>query len=65
MLDLKTLRENFDSIKKEIEKRGACPPLYEFMQVDKERRSMLQESEGLKFIRNKSSDLIAKLKKEG
>jgi len=65
MLDLRILRENFDSIKKEIEKRGACPPLEEFLQVDKERRSMLQESEGLKFIRNKSSDLIAKLKKEG
>ena len=65
MLDLKSLRENFDSLKKEIEKRGICSPLNEFMRVDKQRRTILQEVEGLKFIRNKSSDIIGKLKKEG
>ncbi|OGL53233.1 MAG: serine--tRNA ligase [Candidatus Schekmanbacteria bacterium RIFCSPHIGHO2_02_FULL_38_11] len=65
MLDLKYLRENFDSGKREIEKRGNCPALDEFIKVDHQRRTILQEVEGLKFIRNKTSDFIGKLKKEG
>jgi len=65
MLDLKTLRDNFENIKKEIEKRGNCSALDEFLKIDLERRTLLQEVEGLKYIRNKSSELIGNLKKQG
>jgi len=65
MLDAKFVRENIDVVKTALKNRGSDIDIDEFLVLDKRRRELLVEVEQLKNIRNKASEEIGKLKKEG
>lgn len=60
MLDMKRLRNDFESVKKGLQNRGALPAAIDkFAEIDEKRRSLLVESETLKNKRNTVSEEIA------
>lgn len=66
MLDIKKIREDFDSVKAGVEKR--CKGDFgigELRELDAKRRSLLAEVESLKNKQNTASREVPKLKKEG
>lgn len=65
MLDVKELRNNFEGIKKALDKRNKEYHLEKFTELDQKRRTLLQEVEELKSKQNSDSKEIPKLKKEG
>ena len=65
MLNIKELRNNFDNIKKSLDKRHKSYNLEKFKEMDIKRRELLQEVEELKNKQNVASKEIPKLKKEG
>ncbi len=65
MLDLKFIRENFDTVRKGAEAKGLTVNLGEMISLDEQRRALIQEGEALKAQRNQVSGTIGKLKKEG
>lgn len=66
MLDIKKIRENPESVKQGIKKKGTSPELIdEILEIDKKRRVIIGEVEQLKAKNNKVSSEIAKMKKEG
>ncbi|MEG6565594.1 serine--tRNA ligase [Thermoanaerobacterium saccharolyticum] len=65
MLDIKRIRNNPDEVKKAIELKKENSNIDEFLKIDEKRREILKELESLKNTRNKESENIAKLKKEG
>ncbi|EMC6945573.1 serine--tRNA ligase [Listeria monocytogenes] len=65
MLDVKLLRNNFDEVKQKLQNRGEDLGEFEkFGELDKRRRTLIVETEGLKSQRNEVSQEIAKLKRE-
>jgi seryl-tRNA synthetase len=62
MLDVKYLRENLEEAEARIRSRGESYTLAGFRELDEKRRTLLQESESLKALRNRVSDEIAKTK---
>lgn len=66
MLDIKKLREDFDGVKKRVERRGKGDFGLEAVQeLDVSRRKILAEVEALKNKQNTASKEVPKLKKEG
>ena len=65
MLDIKLLRNNFEEVKKSLEKRNEKFDLEKFKDFDVTRRGLLQEVEQLKAKQNSVSKQIPVLKKEG
>ena len=65
MLDLKFIRNNLESVKAMLKKRGNDLDLAVFETIDKDRREQLSAMEGLRHQRNKVSDEIAQMKKNG
>ena len=66
MLDIKSIRENFDGIKKAIESRGQGDyGIDQVLRLDEQRRSLLGDVEAKKNRQNADSREIPKLKKEG
>ncbi len=66
MLDPKFIRENTDLVKKGIENRkGDVSLVDKFQELDKSRRALVQETEGLKKKKNESSKKIGQLIKKG
>lgn len=65
MLDIKRIRNNPDEVKKAIELKKENSNIDEFLEIDEKRREILKELESLKNTRNKESENIAKLKREG
>ena len=67
MLDLNYVRENFESVRAGLAKRGAAvaAALDDFAQADEERRHTIAESDRLNGERNASSREIGSLMKEG
>ena len=65
MLDLKFVRSNLSDIKTMINNRGYDLDLSRFERLDKERRERLSVLEALRHRRNKVSDDIAGMKKNG
>ncbi|KFN89113.1 serine--tRNA ligase [Tetragenococcus muriaticus] len=64
MLAIKTIRENFETVKEKLQTRGVAEEtLTEFLQLDKERRRLLVESEEKKKYRNNVSENIAQAKR--
>ncbi len=63
MLDLKFIRENIGLVKKALKDRKMDLNLDVLLELDKERRALLQEVEGLKHKKNKVTEEIAALKK--
>ena len=65
MLDIKRIREDFENVKKALEKRGKKYDLEAFLPLDEKRRNLLQQVEELKNKQNVASKQIPILKKEG
>ncbi len=66
MFEIGWLRENIGLVKDSLEKRGYDNKIIEnFLNVDKTRRELLTEVESLRAKRNKLTDEIEKLKREG
>lgn len=65
MLDAKFIRENLDYVTERLAARGETGDLDSFRDLDEERRSLLQETDEMKALRNAESEEIGKLKKEG
>lgn len=63
MLDIKFVRENPEKVQQALKNRGAAMNLDEFLNLEKERRSLLSEVEALKSKRNTVSQEISRLKK--
>jgi len=64
MLDIKFIRENVDLVKEGARKKRIDVDIDRLIEVDEERRGLLQESERLKAERNAASQEIARLKGE-
>ena len=66
MLDLKFVREHPDEVKAGLSRKGARPGIIdELLQLDHDRRSILQEADALKAARNEANDEISKAKRSG
>lgn len=65
MLDLKFVRNNPDTVKQALQKRGATVSLEPFLALDEQRREKLVQAEKLKNKRNVVSEEIGRLKKAG
>jgi seryl-tRNA synthetase len=65
MLDLRFVRENIDLLKNKLALRGDDLDLNPFIQVEQERRELIQEVELLRNKRNETSDEISALKQKG
>ncbi|RQV97876.1 serine--tRNA ligase [bacterium] len=65
MLDIKFIRENPEAVRSRIAARGEIPALDELLELDKRRRVLIEETDGLKARRNELSKEIAALSKSG
>ena len=65
MLDIQKIRNNPEEVKNALKKRLYDVDFTELLSWDKERRSIIAESEELKAKRNKISAEIPALKKQG
>lgn len=65
MLNLRTVREQPDTVKAALRRRGMDVDLSRLQTLDEERRSAIQEAETLKNTRNTRSKEIGKLAREG
>jgi seryl-tRNA synthetase len=65
MLELKYIRSNFDKIKEMIKNRGYDLDVSVFESIDRKRRDILPDLEGLRHDRNRVSQEIAQMKKNG
>ena len=64
MLDARFIKENIDTVKKALKKRGYDFPLPEFLEIDEKRISLLKEVEELRNRRNVVTQEIGRLKKQ-
>ena len=64
MLDLKVLRENTDLVRKALKDRSVDLNLEEVLNLDKQRKTKIQEIEKLKAKKNKITEEIAVFKRE-
>ena len=53
MLDIKFIRENLDEVKKGVKNKGVNIDVNKIVKLDKDRRKLIQEVEGLKAKKNK------------
>ena len=65
MLDLRFVRKNIDLIRAMLKSRGMAIDIDGFVELDRQRREILGEVEGLKAKRNQLLGKISQLKKEG
>ncbi len=64
MLDIKFVRQHFETVLEALKKRGQAYDLDEFPGCDAKRRTVLSEVEELKRERNEASDRIALMKRD-
>jgi len=62
MLDIRFIRENLAEAEDRLKSRGEAVSLAVFVELDDKRRTLLQESENLKALRNRVSDEISQVK---
>jgi len=65
MLDIRFIRKNFDLVVKALQQRNSNLDLTEYQDLDNKRRALLQEVEALKMERNRASEQVARMKKQG
>jgi seryl-tRNA synthetase len=65
MLDIRFIRENIDLVRTKVEERGDAVDLDRFVEMDRKRRTILQEVETLRSERNSVSKEIGARKKSG
>ncbi len=63
MLDIKFVRENQELVQRMLEQRGSDLELQPLLDLDQQRRKIIQEVESLKHERKVVSDRIAQMKK--
>jgi len=63
MIDVKLLRENLDTLRTALDRRGADIDLDVVLELDAKRRQILYEAEQLRSEQNKANEEIARLKK--
>ncbi|MBN1780877.1 serine--tRNA ligase [bacterium] len=64
MLDLKFIRENTEQVRAGLKAKNSKVDLDQLIDLDRQRRELIQKTDDLKAVRNKASDDIARLKKE-
>ncbi len=64
MLDLKFVRENIPAVEEALRKRRSSLSLDGFVELDKARRALLVEVEGMRAERNAASEEIGRLRRE-
>ena len=65
MLDIKQIRNHFDTIEAKLKTRGVAPEkLYELRDFDAKRRELIIETEALKKERNEASEAIGLAKRQ-
>ena len=62
MLDIRFIRENLEEVETRLKSRGAGVSFAGFRDLDDRRRTLLQEAEHLKALRNRVSDEISRVK---
>jgi seryl-tRNA synthetase len=62
MLDIRFIRENLAEAESRLKTRGSAVSLAGFRELDDKRRTLLQETENLKALRNRVSDAISRVK---
>ena len=65
MLDPKYVIENAEVIKKKTKARGLDINLSDFKKLSQEKKNYLTKAENLRFERNKASQRVAQMKREG
>ncbi|MEK7314150.1 MAG: serine--tRNA ligase, partial [Deltaproteobacteria bacterium] len=65
MLDVKYLRDNLEAVEARLATRGKDVGLSSFKALDEKRRALIKETESLKEKKNKVSEEVSCLKKEG
>lgn len=65
MLDLKYIKNNLDTVKQGMEKRGANIDFSDFLENEKRQKALLLNIEELRSQRNTVSDDIAQMKRSG
>jgi seryl-tRNA synthetase len=65
MLDSKFVLENLDSVQHKLETRGRKIDFGPFLGLVERRKGVLLRAEGLRAERNRTSELIARMKKDG
>ncbi|MCC6476142.1 serine--tRNA ligase [bacterium] len=65
MLDIKYIRENTDEVRRRLSMRGVADLLDGLLDIDKERRALIERTDSLKARRNELSKLIADSAKRG
>ncbi|MCC7201298.1 MAG: serine--tRNA ligase [Nitrospirae bacterium] len=65
MLDIRLIRENPSKVMEGFRKRGETVDLVAIMKLDEDRMSLLRRIEDLRSQRNRNSDEIGRLKREG
>lgn len=65
MLDMKFVRDNPEKVQEALKNRGGSISLDGFLALEKERRDLLVEVEGLKSMRNSVTQEISRMKKAG
>jgi seryl-tRNA synthetase len=64
MLDIKIIRENIDSVKENIKNRNMILDVDLFLEIDKEKNSLIVRSDELRALKNKVSKEIPTLSNE-
>ncbi len=65
MLDIKFIRENSELVKQGILNKNAKDTVDDILELDKQKRELLQQTEELKAKKNKVSQEVGRLKKAG
>lgn len=65
MLDLKFIRENIDLVRQNVQNKNESANVDVILEIDEQRRKIIQEVEKLKNLRNVVTKEIADLKKSG
>ncbi len=65
MLDLKWVRENPEAVQRGLDAKNIAFDLTKLLELDAQRRNLLQEVEALKAKRNSANDDVTRLKKSG
>jgi seryl-tRNA synthetase len=65
MLDLKFIQKHPEVVQEALTKRGADLNIQDFLQLDEQRRELVQQVEELRRERNEASQQVGELKKQG
>ncbi len=65
MLDLRFVRENIDMLREKLTLRGDDLDLTPFLEIDRRRRELIQDTEARRSQRNQVSEEISRIKQEG